>query len=392
MRIAVNTRLIIPDALYGIGWFAYQTLSRIAEKHPEHEFLFIFDRKVPASLKFSDNVKCINVFPPARHPFLWFVFFEYSIPYMLNKKKYKSDIFVSPDGWIPLCLDIPALTVIHDINFEHNPEFIGSSMAKKYYWHFFRKFAHKADRIVTVSEFCKKDIAQTYNINPEKIDIAYNGANAKHKKCSPAEIKEIRLKYTQGEEYFVFVGSMHKRKNIIGVLKAFDKFKMELEKDPTNKKKSNVKLLLIGNRPWKDKELDSTINSLVYKDDIIFINRFVEAEEIGKILSASIASLYPSFFEGFGVPIIEAFEAETPIITSNTSSMPEVGGQAAYYVDPYKYEEICEGMLKIYGDPNFRQQLIEAGIERKKVFSWERSADLLWEAIEKLINQRGIVG
>ncbi|HPE40222.1 MAG TPA: hypothetical protein PLI77_03940, partial [Bacteroidales bacterium] len=122
MRIVVNTRLLLKNRLEGIGWFSYETLKRITRNHPEHQFYFIFDRPFHEDFVFSENVTPIVSYPPARHPYLWYLFFEFGIPYYVNK--IKPDIFLSPDGWMPLNLDCKTVNVIHDINFEHHPEFI----------------------------------------------------------------------------------------------------------------------------------------------------------------------------------------------------------------------------------------------------------------------------
>ena len=155
MKIAVNTRLLVPK-LEGIGWFEYETLRRIVTQHPEYTFYFIFDRDYDESFIFADNVKPVITFPPCRHhPYFWYAYFEYSIPYVL--RKLKPDLFLSPDGWMTLRTDVPQVSVIHDINFAHHPEFF-TPVFRKYFAHYFPKFAEKALRIATVSEFSKMDI------------------------------------------------------------------------------------------------------------------------------------------------------------------------------------------------------------------------------------------
>jgi hypothetical protein len=155
MKIAVNTRLLLKNKLEGIGWFTFETLKRITEQHPEHEFYFIFDRKYDDSFIFSKNVKPIIIPPQARHPFLFFLWFEFSIPYIL--KRLKADVFLSPDGYLSLSSKTKQVAVIHDLNFEHNPNDV-PFLVRKYFKFFFHRWAKKATRIVTVSEYSKKDI------------------------------------------------------------------------------------------------------------------------------------------------------------------------------------------------------------------------------------------
>ena len=217
MKIAVNTRLLLSDKLEGIGWFSYETLKRITQKHTEHEFFFIFDRAFSAEFIFSKNITPVVVPPQARHPFLYYLWFEWSIPYILRKTN--ADLFLSPDGYISLKTNIPTTAVIHDINFAHRPKDL-PFWHRKFYNHYFPQYAQYADRIVTVSEYSKNDICETYSIDNKKIDVVYNGANKLYKPLSPKEIDLIRHEISNNRPYFIFVGSLHPRKNIIGMLKA----------------------------------------------------------------------------------------------------------------------------------------------------------------------------
>ena len=174
MQIAVNTRLMLSGKMDGIGWFTYHTLKILTKNNPQHQFFFIFDRKFDEKFIFSENITPIILSPPTRHPFLWYLWFEHRIPKLM--KKLKIDFFLSPDGYLSLNSDIPCLPVIHDINFEHNPEDL-PFFTRKYYKKYFSRFAKKGNRITTVSEYSKQDICKTYNINPDKIDVVYNGAS-----------------------------------------------------------------------------------------------------------------------------------------------------------------------------------------------------------------------
>src|SRR5690606_36131429 len=149
MRIAINTRLLLREKLEGIGWFTMETTRRLVQNHPEHEFIFIFDRPFAEEFIFSDNITPLVIGPPARHPFLFFLWFEYRIPKIL--KKYKVDISLSPDGYLSLNTNIPQLAVIHDISFRYRPEDL-PRLAGWYYNYFFPRFAKKAKRIATVSK------------------------------------------------------------------------------------------------------------------------------------------------------------------------------------------------------------------------------------------------
>src|SRR5690554_900898 len=189
MRIAINTRLLLKGKLEGIGWFTYETLKRITTAHPEHEFIFIFDRKPDSEFIFGNNVKAVVAHPQARHPILWYLFFEFGVYRIL--KKYKPDIFLSPDGWLSLRSGVKSLAVIHDLNFEAHPEFLPRHIAKYYKW-FFPRFARKATRIATVSEYTRQDLHERYKIDLSKIDVVYNGANTRFSPLTNEKIQTIR--------------------------------------------------------------------------------------------------------------------------------------------------------------------------------------------------------
>ncbi|MEG1497985.1 MAG: glycosyltransferase family 1 protein [Bacteroidales bacterium] len=375
MKIAINARLLLAGKLDGIGWFSYEILKRISLAHPEHEFLFLFDRKPHPSFIFGPNVKAVVVFPPARHPFLWYLFFERGIPPIL--KKHKVDLFISTDGWMPLNLKIPSINVIHDLNFLHHPEFIAQPIVRLYYAYFFPKFAQQATRLVTVSNFTKEDIVHNYGIDPEKIEVVYNAAQSIYRPLSKEQQTRIQEKYSMACPYFIFVGTIHQRKNLANIFRAFDLFKAET--------KTEVKLLIAGGKIWWKGEIENTYEGMQNKKEVIFLGR-VDADILSALMASSIALLYPSFFEGFGIPIVEAFHAEVPVLTSNITSMPEVAGEAAYYVEPYSVESIKNGMIKLYEDKNYCKELIALGRERKKMFSWDESAKKFWSIVEKQLH------
>ena len=371
MIIAVNTRLLIKDKLEGIGWFTYETLKRITQQHPEHKFYFLFDRKFHSDFIFSKNVEAVVVPPQARHPVLYYLWFEYSVPYIL--KKIKADLFLSPDGYLSLKTKVKSLAVIHDLNFEHYPKDI-PYLERKNYKYFFPKYAKKATRIATVSEYSKSDIIKQYSIPENKIDVTYNGANEKFCPISKPEQEITRKKYSSGEQYFLFVGALLPRKNLVNLFRAFDDFK---KKTP-----SKIKLLITGEKKWWTKEIQEAYQEMGFNDDIIFSGR-LSGEDLHKAIASALAMTYVSYFEGFGIPIIEAFNCNTPVITSNITSMPEVAGDAALLIDPFSVESISEAMKKIAFDEKIRSELIDKGKIRKLDFTWQKSADRLWNSIER---------
>ena len=374
MIIAVNTRLLLPEKLEGIGWFTRETLSRITNDHPEHQFLFIFDRPYASEFIFSDNVTPIVLSPPTRHPVLWFIWFELQIPRIL--KKYKADLFFSPDGYLSLNTRVRQLAAIHDINFAHRPKDLPWLKAK-YYNYFFPKFARKAKRIVTVSYFSKEDINRTYKIDSDKVDVVYNGVNTTYTPTSDDENLSTKAKYSSGKDYFLFIGSLHPRKNICGLLRAYDAFRTSVDSD--------IKLLIVGESMFKTSDIELTYEGMRYKDDVVFTGR-LNNDQLHHVLGASMALTFVPYFEGFGIPVIEAMNAGVPVICSNTTSLPEVGGNAVLYVDPFSLSQIKDAMIRIYQEKDLRELLIEKGFVQKEKFSWDKTAELLWGSIQICAN------
>lgn len=373
MNIAVNTRLLLHGRLEGIGWFTFETLKRIVASHPEHEFYFIFDRPYNKEFIFGSNVHPVVIGPQARHPVLYYTWFEISI--RLAFRRIKPDIFLSPDGYLSLGTKVRTLAVFHDLNFEHYPEDI-PWLERLNYRYFFRKYAARADRIATVSEFSKADIVKQYGVSPDIIDVVYNGANEEYAPVSNDIKIATRNGHTGGRPYFFFVGALLPRKNLINLFKAFDIFR---KTDP-----DNSVLLIAGARKWWTGEISSVYEAMQFKEDVIFAGR-LEASEMRCIIGSAVALTYVSYFEGFGIPIIEAFRCGTPVITSNVTSMPEIAGDAALLVDPFSPEEIASAMKQISTDSSLRSRLIEAGTERAAKFTWDKSAERLWQSIEKTV-------
>lgn len=374
MLIAVNTRLLIQGKLEGIGWFARETLLRITRDHPEHQFLFIFDRPFDDEFIFSGNVTPIVLSPPTRHPILWYIWFELRIPRIL--KKYKADLFFSPDGYLSLSTSVKQLAAIHDINFAHRPKDL-PWLTAKYYNYFFPRFARKAKRIVTVSFFSKEDITRSYRINSDKIDVVYNGVNTLYTPTSQEEKTKTKADYANGRDYFLFIGSLHPRKNICGLLRAFDAFRTLVDSD--------MKLLIVGESMFKTNDIEMAYEGMRHKNDVVFTGR-LDNEQLHQVLGAAMALTFVPFFEGFGIPVIEAMNSGVPVICSNTTSLPEVGGNAVLYVDPFSMSQIKDAMVKLYQEKELRESLIQKGFVQKDKFSWDKTADLLWGSIQICAN------
>jgi glycosyltransferase involved in cell wall biosynthesis len=376
MRIAVNTRLLLKGKLEGIGWFTYQTLERIVRNHPEHEFFFFFDRQYDPMFVFAPNVTPIVVSPQARHPILFYIWFEWSIPYVL--RKYKIDLFLSPDSYMSLNTKVPTCLVIHDLAFEHYPEHF--VLSHRMYWrHYSPLFAKKATRIATVSTFSKNDIIAHYGIEPDKIDVVYNAAHGEYKPLSREEREAVKKQYADGCEYFVFAGALHPRKNIVNLLKAFIAFKQ--------RQRTNMKLVIVGRPAWKYEEVENMRADMPFKEDVKWVG-YMNVDELSKVIGGAYALVYASLFEGFGIPILEALQCDVPAIVSNTSSMPEVAGDAALLADPTDPEDIANKMHLLYKDEALRSRLIDNARQQIKKFDWDTSAKKLWASMMKCVERQ----
>ena len=369
MRIAVNTRLLQKDNLEGIGRFTFETLKRMVLSHPEVEFIFCFDRPFDPTFVFAKNVNPIVIGLPARHPFLYYLWFEHALPKAL--KKHKIDILLSPDGYLPLKTSVKTLAVIHDLAFEHYSNGV-SWLTQKYYKHFFPLFAQKAGKIVTVSEFSKQDLIKTYGISASKIDVVNNGVSSVFKPLSAVEKKKIKLELHLQNPYFLYHGSIHPRKNIITLLKAFELYK--------NRNKTNHQLILVGRKAWKTKEVGGFYEQMKYKNEVHFLGKKND-EELAQILACADASIYPSYFEGFGLPVIEAFACGINVITSKNTSMEEIAAGAAYLFDASNVEDLAKQMLTLTENPSKTEGNVQKGLQIAAQYNWDEVASKLWKSI-----------
>lgn len=369
MRIAVNARFLLANKLEGIGRFTFETLQRITRNHPEHEFIFLFDRPYSPEFIFAPNVTPVVLFPQARHPFLYYWFFNFSVTRAL--KKHKADLFLSTDGYLSLRTNVPQVAVIHDLAFIHFKEGI-NKLEEAYYNYFFPKYAHKAKRLVAVSNYTKQDIVTEFNINPNKIDVVYNAPSKGFVPLNNDLQNEVRKKFSAGLPYFCYVGAMHPRKNVETLLEAFDAFKTSTQ--------SNFKLVIVGRKAWQNEGIDRAYQNMKHQQDVIFTGRVSEAD-LYNITASAFAMVYIPFFEGFGLPIVEAMACDVPVITSNVTSMPEVADEAGILVSPIDAKEVAQAMINLASDSNLYQQKKLASAKRKHDFSWDESADKLWNSL-----------
>ncbi|GJM31103.1 MAG: glycosyl transferase family 1 [Saprospiraceae bacterium] len=372
MRIAVNTRFLLKGHLEGIGWFTDQVLRRLVEWHPEHEFIFLFDRPFDEAFIYGKNVTPVVCFPPARHALLWYWWFEYSLPAAL--KRYEADVLLSPDGFCSLRTKTPTVMVTHDIAHIHFPKEVPLH-GRVFYRYFVPRYLQRAEEVITVSAFTKKDILDHYPVEGEKIMVACNGCREDFHPLTESEKGNVRERYAHGEAFFFYLGAVHPRKNVHRLIAAFDRFKQRT--------KAPAKLLIGGRFGWQTGAVKSAYEAAEHREDIVFLG-YVPDEDLPRLTGAALALVYASLFEGFGVPLLEAMYCDTPVITSNISSMPEVVGPAGYLVDPLIVDQIAIAMQDLWQKPALRQEMVRAGRIQRERFSWDRAAATVWAGLERI--------
>ncbi len=288
------------------------------------------------------------------------------------------DVLFVPAHTLPIIRKPSLKTVmtVHDLGAEYLPSM--HQLKQRLYLNWMTHHQLKsATKLIAVSESTKNDLISTINLPSKNIQVIYEATNLKQNISINLDTKrDILNKFDiKDREYFIFIGTIQPRKNLERVIKAFKAF-LDISG-------SNTKLVLAGSKGWLSEDIYLLPKSLSIEKNIIFTGR-VSEQELEVLLSSGLALVYPSLFEGFGLPILEAFARNLPVITSNSSSMPEVAGNAAILVDPEKTEQILEAMLKISSDDKLRQELIKKGQTQLEKFSWQKCAKETLELFKQL--------
>ncbi len=362
MKIAVNARFMLKDKMEGFGHYTHEIMSRIVRDHPQDEFYFYFDREFPKELLYSDRVTGTKLFPPARHPLLFYIWYQFSLYTSLHK--IKPDVFFSPGSFLPLGLRYPSVITVHDVAHRPYPDAI-SKTQRKYYAYFMPRFLKESSTVITVSEFSKKEILKYYPMSEEKIAVIYNGIGSDYKPLSTVGQDEVRVQFSQGRRYLLFVGAIHPRKNVARLIEAYTLFRTTTDTD--------MKLLIVGRKSWDYTAVDQAIAASSYRDDIVFTG-YIPAETLAKITASAHALCYISLYEGFGLPVAEAMACGVPVMVSADSAQAEIAGDAGFKVDPLDIAHVARGMQQLSRDSALRSSLVQAGLERSRFFSWEVAA------------------
>lgn len=288
----------------------------------------------------------------------------------------KIDLFFAPDHHIPRFKNIPVVATIMDTIPLARPEFV-SQRLRRFKNRAFKKTAYWADHIVTISEYSKKDIIKYFSIEEDKISVVSLGVNDTFfKRVSEDEKQKVLEQYNLKSDFFIFVGTLQPRKNILRLIEAFELLSAEIQ--------SKHPLVIIGQYGWGEEVLLEKLQKTDLNINICWL-RNVNDNELYALLQSAIGMVYPSLYEGFGLPLLEGFASEIPVITSNCTSLPEVGKDAVLYVNPYDSQDISKKMLELVSNGALCEELVRKGSIRVKQFTWTHSAQEHIKVFEKVL-------
>ncbi|MCS7188976.1 MAG: glycosyltransferase family 1 protein [Bacteroidia bacterium] len=372
MRVAIDSRFLLPH-LEGFGRFTREVASRLIKLHPEVEFDLLFDRKPLPIYHFGPNQRSIILPPPTRHWILYEVWWRYSMPWYVSRHKPKVLFATYAQVSRKVADRVPTVAFIHDVGFARYPEHI----PKDWYRFYMRTtwtVIEKAKLLIVNSFSVKNDLLELFDADTTRIRIVYNGCDGEiFKPLLPEDILSVRQRYTQGVPYILYVGSLHPRKNPVRLLQAYDILR-ESYTDP-------LRFILVSRVMFGKREIEEAYNRLRTKQELIFLSS-VSDRELAELYGAAAVVVYPSLYEGFGYPVVEAMACGVPVVISRVSSLPEVGGEAAFYVNPYDAEDIAKGIREALVEPlTCRQVRIARGQEHVRQFTWSRCVQQIWEAL-----------
>ena len=318
--------------------------------------------RVPSSEKFQ--LKRIRPATP---------FWRIPVGFPQELRKEKPDIFHAQHVIPPFC-KCKTVTYIPDIAYEHCPESF-SRFETLWLKALVRRSAERADHIITLSDYSKKDIAKTYDIDPCKITATYLGAGDRYFPSDKEKCREqIAAKYGVAAPFLLYVGRLQERKNLPRLLSAYARLRKE---------GVDEKLVLVGKKDWMFGDIHAQVESLGLATSVIFAG-YVPSSDLPAFYNAAKAFVFPSIFEGFGLPVIEAMACGLPVLTSYGSSLEEIAGDAAVLVDPLSEESIAKGLGKLLSDPSLRLRLGKAGLVRSASFSFKKTAEQTIEVYKML--------
>ncbi|MFH1551277.1 MAG: glycosyltransferase family 1 protein [bacterium] len=369
MNIGIDIRVLARGARTGVEEYTISLLSHLLPIGPDINYQLFYNAYQKVRLDYPwlslNNVFLRDFKIPNR--FLFFSSRYFNQP-KIDKILGNVDVYFNPHFFnSPLSKKCRKIITFHDLSFERYPEFF--SLRKRLWQKFLmnaREEAKKADKIIAVSHSTKEDLIDIYGIEPEKIDVIYSGISSQFRQIidNQEETKRIKTKYGLPDDFILYLGTIEPRKNIIGLIKAFELLRNDY----------SIKLVLAGVSGWLEQDIFKRAKESKYQKDIVFTG-LIEPEDRPYIYNLALIFVYPSFFEGFGFPPLEAMACGIPVIVSNSSSLSEAVGDSALMVDPNNTDEIAWAMKITLTDTDLRKVFIKKGLEQVNKFSWQKTAE-----------------
>jgi len=365
MKIGIDCRTILNPKLgerAGVGHYTYYLVKNLIKYDKKNEYVLFFDWRFRNMKEFEQkNVKVKN-FPFSQYnKFLPFAYSHMLISAYLVKAGL--DIFHSPVASLPLIYPKKSIVTVHDLAIYKNPTWFPSQIFSTKL--LVPQSLRKADRVIAVSESTKRDLKDIFNVKAKKLKVIYEGFMVKKIEIKSSKIDSLK-KFKLWPNFILFIGTLEPRKNLITLLRAYKKLLSSSEF-------KKYQLVLAGTKGYKSNEVFDAIKGLKLGKQVKYIGYVSHNQKID-LLSKAICFAFPSSYEGFGLPVLEAMVLGTPVITSNISSLPEVAGTATLLVDPEKEEDITKALKKLLSDKQLQARLKKKGIEQAKKFSWGKTA------------------
>ncbi len=370
MKIVFNTKSLL-NAHQQDKYFLHETLKRLIDKYPEHEFTILTDQADANFYQVGKNVTTIITRQPLRHTLLRKLWFDFRLPAIL--KKCKADVFVSADVFCSLETPLPQCVLLHDVTFVYHPNGFKKSTLF-FYKRYFPKLLHKATTIATGSAYLKKDLFIRYKIAEQKIDVVTPAAREAFLPVDESVKEETKSKYSEGKSYFIYTQAVHSKKSLVTLLKAFSIFK--------KRQKSNWKLVVAGNIERYGKSFTESLKAYKYRDDIV-LTGFVKEDDLVKLIGSAYALIRPNQQDGVDGSLLEAMNCHIPVIASADPFTKEIAGDAALYANTDDHTDVAEKMMLLYKDESLRSRLVEKGKTVVEKYNWDKTADALWQCIQK---------
>jgi glycosyltransferase involved in cell wall biosynthesis len=356
MRVAIDARKLHD---FGIGTYLRNLLRHLARIDRDTDYVLLCrDADLDTAKYLGDNFRAVREPSPN-----YSVREQIHVPYVLLREK--PDVFHAPHYVLPPAVPCRSVVTIHDCIHLRFPQYLPNRGASIYARAAMWAAAKRSDRILTVSEASKRDILHYFNVRPEKIVVVPNALD-EHLSADPGEedLARVRERYQLDHGYVLYAGNIKPHKNLVRLIEAF----AGLRRDGFD----DLKLLIIGDEISKWPALRHAVHTHKLHKHVRFLG-FLSDEMLSALYRMAAVFVFPSLYEGFGLPPLEAMAAGTPVVTSNVSSLPEVAGDAAVLVDPYDALDIKEGIKRVLTDTTLREQLREKGLARARQFSWEES-------------------